>query len=276
MAKRHADNGGDPGIEELLHRLNGNDAGVAWASFIDHYASLILRAVRQFEFEQDRIDDCFLFVCEKLCERGFRRLLKFDTTGPARFRTWLGSVVHNLCVDWHRKEYGRAVMLPAISALPLFDQAVYRLYFEQGVEREVCRRTLREEFPGLTQEQLGDSIARVQRLLTPRQRWRIAISNRGRPPVIASGKSVRELADPGAGPELLASQAELQDTVREAFARLSPDQRLLLQLRYEQGLTLKKIAELTNLGDPFRARRKIQAALDALAIAMPRSELKKI
>ena len=47
--------------------------------------------------------------------------------------------------------------------------------------------------------------------------------------------------------------------------RLPAQQRLLLLLRYEQGLTLRKIAELLNLGDPFRARREIEAALDALA-----------
>lgn len=67
------------------------------------------------------------------------------------------------------------------------------------------------------------------------------------------------------GPEEQASEREQKQRIRQALDRLPAQQRLLLLLRYEQGLTLRKIAELLNLGDPFRARREIEAALDALA-----------
>lgn len=112
-------------IEDILHRLNSSDAGPAWAEFLDHYSGLIMKTARQFEYRQGRGNECFLFVCEKLVDDGFRRLLKYNTSSPCMFRSWLGAVVFNLCVDWHRHEYGRATMLPAISALPAFDQTVY-------------------------------------------------------------------------------------------------------------------------------------------------------
>jgi len=54
--------------------------------------------------------------------------------------------------------------------------------------------------------------------------------------------------------------------LRQALARLTPHQRLLIKLRYQQDLSLKEVARLTRLGDPFRARRHIQAALDQLAM----------
>jgi len=276
MSEGHANNGRAPEIDGILHRLNSSEAGAAWAEFIDQYSPLIMNTVRQFEFEQERANDCFLHICERLCANRFRRLLKFDTGGRAQFHTWLGAVVFNLCVDWHRKEFGRVVLLPAIAALPAFDQAVYRLYFEEALDREACRRTLQEEFPDLTRDQLADSIARVHRALTPRQRWRISARKHSHLRKAAQEVDVDRLPGGVGEPEADVSRDEQYRQLRHALSQLPSEKRLLLQLRYEQGLTLKKVAELLNLGDPFRARREIQSALDALDAALRPLGLREI
>ena len=170
----------DESVAQLLHRLGSHDAGAAWLEFLDLYAPLIMYTASQFEYEQSRINECFIYACEQLNDNGFRRLLKFNTGGKARFRTWLGSVVFNLCADWHRREYGRVTLLPAISALPAFDQAVYRLVIEQGMNREACFQYLRADFPDLTRDLVTRAVARIYELLTPRQRWQICVRNRGR------------------------------------------------------------------------------------------------
>jgi len=167
---------------DLLRRLRSADAGAAWIEFLDGYASLIMHIAAQFEHEQDRINECFLYACEQLNDDGFRRLLKFNTAGKAQFRTWLGAVVFNLCVDWHRREYGRATLLPAIAALPAFDQMVYQMVIEQGMDKEASYQALRADFPDLTRELVTNAVARVYSLLTPRQRWQISVRNRGRRP----------------------------------------------------------------------------------------------
>jgi len=74
-------------IAELLNRLSSVDAGTAWVAFLDRYSQLIMNTANQFEYEQDRIHECFLIVCEKLNDDGFRRLLNFNTQGTAKFRT---------------------------------------------------------------------------------------------------------------------------------------------------------------------------------------------
>lgn len=264
MSKRSADKQGIDAVDRMLHRLNSAESGAAWAEFVDGYSPLIMRAVRQFEYEHERANDCFLHVCEKLCEHRFRRLLKFNTAGRAGFDTWLGTVVFNLCVDWHRSEFGRALMLPAITALPAFDQSVYGLYFEQSLDREACRRTLQDEFPDLTREQLAEAIARIHRVLTPRQRWRLSARNRRHLRNAVRDVEIDDFPAELPEPEAQASRDERRRHLREAVADLPTGQQLLLQLRYEQGLPLRKVAELMDLGDPFRARRQIQAALDAL------------
>ena len=253
-------------ISSLLHRLNSTGAGPAWAEFVDHYAPIIMSMVNQFEYGQDRSGECFLYVCEKLSDDGFGRLLKFNTRGQASFRTWLGTVLFNLCVDWHRSEFGRVQMLPAISALPAFDQAIYRLSFEQGMRIETCFQTLKADFPDLTRQQLSDAISRVHQVLTPRQRWQISVRNRRRKTHQAD---LDQLPSPDDGPESDTQTAQAAEALQMAMALLSPDQRLL-HLRFQQGLPLKKIAEMMRLGDPFRARRQLQSALDVLSGRMRR------
>lgn len=253
-------------IAGLLNRLSSVDAGPAWVEFLDRHAQLIMNTANQFEYEQDRINECFLFVCEKLNDDGFRRLLNFNPRGVAKFRTWLGAVVFNLCVDWHRKEFGRVTLLPAISALPAFDQSVYRLVIEQGIKKETCFQTLRADFPDLTRELVATSVRRIHSLLTPRQRWQLSVRNRGRRQARggpAQGR-VEGLPDPGSGPETQAQTQQELEALQNAIAHLPADQRLLLKLRFQEGLSLKKIAQLKHLGDSNRAWRHIQGAINAL------------
>lgn len=225
-----------------------------------------MKMASQFEYREDRSNECFLFVCEKLVDGGFRRLLKYDTSSPCTFRSWLGTVVFNLCVDWHRREYGRATLLPAVSALPAFDQAVFRLAIEQGLNKETTFQTLQADFPDLTRESLVSSIERVHALLTPRQRWQITVRNRRRrnPGERRGGTTVDFLPDPGIGPEMEAQKQQELDRLQKALNRLTSSQRLLLSLRFQEGLSLKKIAELSRLGDTNRAWRQLQSALKAL------------
>lgn len=257
-------------VIKLLQGLNSADAGPAWANFIDCFAPLIMQTVRQFEYEHDRSNECFLFVCEKLIDKNFRRLLSFNPNDGCFFATWLSTVTFNLCVDWHRKVFGRVSMLPAISALPAFDQAVFRHRYERRLAMDTCFLLLKEEFPDLTRQQLANAVSRVHKVLTPRQRWRMSLGVRGKKWADSTDHTVKTDDLPGAEPW---PESEVQDqqelaSLERALSLLPANQRFLIRLRFHQGLTLKEVARLTQLGDPFRARRHIQAALKALAEAM--------
>ena len=251
----------------LLHRLSSRDAGAAWLEFLDRYSQLIMNTASQIEFEQDRINECFLSVCEKLNDDGFRRLLKFNTRGAAKFRTWLGTVVFNLCVDWHRREFGRVRLLPAISALPAFDQSVYHLVIEQGLNKESCYQKLRMDFPDLRRESIANAFSRIHSILTPNQRWQISVRQRGRRSASSDPLQGRPefLPDSGSGPEMEAQTQQELEALQQAMSHLPAKQRLLLHLRFQEGLSLKRIAKLTRLGDSNRAWRHIQGAMTALS-----------
>ena len=259
-------------ISDLLQRLNSAEAGAAWAVFVDQYSALIMKTVGQFDYREDRSNECFLSVCEKLCDDNFRRLQQFNTTGTATFNNWLSTVVFNLCVDWHRTEFGRATIVPAIAALPAFDRLVYRYCYQLGMSRDSCYQTIKSDFPELGKDQIAASLSRIHSLLTPRQRWRLSLRNRRGEniEVNSPGSHDAQIQDQKPGPDELAqAEKELAD-LQLAFSRLSVEHSLLLHLRFQEGLSFSRIALLEQLGDSHRARRHVQAALDALYIQLQR------
>lgn len=261
---------------EILRRLSSADAGPAWVEFVDRYSPLIMKVASRFEYRQGRASDCYLYVCEQLNDNGFRRLLRFNSSGDVRFRTWLATVVFNLCVDWHRHEYGRATLLPAVTALPAFDQAVYRLVVEQGMDKESAYQTLRSDYPDLTRDVLRKSVHRVCSILTPRQRWQITVrQHRRRSPAGSSSMLTDSLPNPSASPEdEFQKQQDLED-LSSAMNSLSSRQRLLLHLRFQEGLSLSRISEMMQLGDSNRAWRQVQSALKNVFSAMQKKNSAK-
>jgi RNA polymerase sigma factor (sigma-70 family) len=272
-----------PGFEEsgeestgsLLARLSSGRADLAWAEFLKRHSALIMQTARQFVSGREQANDCFLFVCEGLSDAGFRRLRSFRPDGPARFSTWLKTVVANLCIDWRRKRQGRVRPLAAVASLPPFEQAVYRHIFLRGMTRAECQRALASQFPGVTLEQVADANAHLFKKLSSRQRWQLGQRSRGSVSLDVMTGSDDEAPgfqpeDPGPAPEQLAGEWMSRDVINEALLKLAPRQRLLLRLRYVEDLTLDEVARLVGLGDPYRAHREIQAAIDELSRYLPR------
>ncbi|NJD32316.1 MAG: sigma-70 family RNA polymerase sigma factor [Gammaproteobacteria bacterium] len=263
----------DEAVTALLERLSSGRGDAAWTEFLAGYSSVVVHVIRRCGVDADQADECFLHVCEALSDGGFRRLRSFRTDGPASFKTWLMAVVANLCIDWKRRENGRVRPFRSVSRLPDLEGQVYRCIFERRMTRTQCLHALRPRFPGLTEAGVAEINARLFQLLTPQQRWQLTVRTPSLTPVTypvspEDESPAWQLAEPGPGPDELAEESQEQGKLQQALAKLSADQRLLLRMRYEQNLSLAEIARLTGQADPFRANRRVQAALDALADAM--------
>jgi RNA polymerase sigma factor (sigma-70 family) len=263
----------DDTIRELLERLSSGRVDSAWSEFLARYSPLIMHVVRRHEVNEDRASECFIHVCGALSDDGFRRLRSFRPGGPARFRTWLMAVVSNLCVDWRRREQGRGRPPRSVSRLSELEQQVYRCIYVRGMSRTQCLGVLLPRYPDLTEQQVADINGRLFALLTPSQRWQLSVRKPTLKPIPWGDESAEDdpawqLEEPGAGPGELAEVSQELRLLRDAMARLPPEQRLLLRLRYEQDLTLAEVARLTRQPDPFRANRQIHAALEALGRLM--------
>jgi RNA polymerase sigma factor (sigma-70 family) len=255
-------------VQELLLRLQSSKAPMAWVEFLEIYAPTIMMVANRYAPDLGQANDCFQCICEKLCENKCHRLLQFNPDQGAKFRTWLIAIVNNLCIDWHRTNHGRPRPPAAIKKLSEMDKLVYKYKFEQNLDLDTCLRLLPVSHPRIRRQQLSDSVARIHKLLTPQQRWGLVLQRgRNRSGEELTGREdhlPREIVELGPGPDLLAQQQQERDALLHAMSRLTPQQRLLLRLYFQEKMPFKDVARIAGLADLHQARRQIQAVLAEL------------
>ena len=250
-------------FDSFLEQFNSRDPEEEWRLFLAEYSTTILSVVMHIEQDSESVPDCFQFVCERLSADSFRRLKKFRAGGPAVFSTWLRAVVRNLCLDWRRKQFGRHRLFKSISRLSGFDQEVFRQLYKRRVSFDEAFESLRSTFPDLTHTQLNESVARIDKELTTRQRRLLDAPPLTRPTSVSWSEAdpSHDFQDPAPSPEAQAVAAQRSRALRRALAHLPQRDRLLIRLRFEQELTLEQVAKLLDLGNAQRVERRIKAVL---------------
>jgi DNA-directed RNA polymerase specialized sigma24 family protein len=71
-----------------------------------------------------------------------------------------------------------------------------------------------------------------------------------------------EIIAPDLDPEMLVIHSEAAEAFEWAMSQIDSDSALLLRLRYEQGLTLAAVAELSGLKNAQTADRRIRQVLE--------------
>lgn len=253
-----------------LAETRTQSADEAWAAFLGDHAPLILQVVHLFERDADQVQDCFLFVCERLRRGDMRRIRCFRVEGTATFDTWLRAVVRHLCLDWRRHRDGRFRLPHAVARLPDLEREVFRCIHLRGLSENETFHTLKALWPALTREQLAGAASRVAGTLSSRQSW-LLLARRPRLQSLSDAPSEADpvgaeagLVDPRPDPEQDALAHESLGALRDAIERLPPRDRLLVRLRHEQELPLEEIARLTGLSGASQVERQIQKALDVL------------
>lgn len=75
----------------------------------------------------------------------------------------------------------------------------------------------------------------------------------------------------GHDPDLDLRRSELKAALADALAELPVSDRLVLRLRFEDGLSVPEIARATSAGSPFRLYRRINRLLEGLKSALLRA-----
>lgn len=253
--------------------LSARNADETWGTFLDEQASLILQVVHIFERDEDQVQDCFLFVCERLRRDDMRRIRRFREAGTASFATWLRAVVRNLCLDWRRHRDGRFRLPRAIARLPELEQEVFRSIHLRALSENETFHSVAALWPALTRDQFAEAVARVGRSLEGRSSWlllvrRPRLQSLSAPPGSDPAEAETGLVDPGADPERDAAAREDLGALKDALGRLTPRLRLLVRLRYVQELPLEEIARLAGLSGASQVERQLQEALELLRSRM--------
>lgn len=249
-------------LRELIRQVCRENQA-AWTTFIERFAPLLLQSARAVERDRDAAADAFVFICERLRERRAARLATYDFDRAGTFETWLRAVAVNLARDARRQRVGRFRPLAAVSRLPPLEQRVFHLRYEVGLTFDQILHSLRLEFPGLTEERLAEADAQVANRVSAQQRWTL----------LTRRPQVSSLDDPGPDavadepaseqpdPEWLALSGESHQQLAEAMKRLGVEDRLLLRLHVERGVTLARLAEMFGMANPQAVHRRIRDLL---------------
>ena len=265
---------GDPSVATLQEELRSSNGPAAWEAFLRQHSPILYQAGRAHSDDEDDAADCFLYICEQLSRNNFRRLLKFKPEGRASFNTWLRVVARNLCFDWHRSHTGRRRAFKSIQFLSQLELEVYDCRFERGLSEEETLQHLRSAFPNLSASQLVEAERRIEQTLSSRQRWILSTRRKQAFNAIETlsteegEDSSAQIADTRLDQESLIAMQEQQAQLKKCVASLPKNERLILQLRFEEGLTLDEIARLTSLGDAQRVHRHIGSILETLRARM--------
>jgi RNA polymerase sigma factor (sigma-70 family) len=259
----------DPFLDSILSAISLPDRQSAWSEFLDRYSGLIYHVVLAVDRDPDRSGNCYLFVCEQLSTNDFRRLRKFDTGGRASFSTWLCAVARNLCLDWYRKEHGRHRIFGSLAARSAADQLLFELVFRRGLSAEEARTELSRRGIELSFAAVEERICELRRCLTSRQLWLLSCG-KAIPDCLDNDQEGTpiEPADPAPNPEALAALKETHQQIASALSSLADSDRLLIRLRYREGLTLQQVAKLVGLKDAQTADRRLRDIIDHLRQAL--------
>lgn len=258
----------------LLEAFRSSNSQNAWAEFLQSYSGVLYQTARGYTSDEDAAADCYLYICEQLSRNHFRRLLKFKPEGSAAFTTWLRVVARNLCFDWHRARSGRPRPFKAFQRLSPLELEVYTCRFERGLSQEETLQRLEVEFPGVSLTGLATIEAQLQGSLSSRQHWIMSARRQSAfsTAVTTAGDEAEngsvEVADTRPDPEVQVADREQQACLEKCLASLPAEERLIIQLRFEQDLSLDEIAGLCGLGGAQRVHRRIAAILKKLRGAL--------
>ncbi len=192
---------------ELLGLLNATDPAAreaAWAAFVSAHSRLLLHVARSVGRDYDASMDAYAFVLEGLRDDDYRRLRAYAADGRSKFTTWLVVVARRLCLDHHRRRYGR----------------------------------LRSDAPG--EQQAHAARRRLQDLIAA---------------------ELDLTPEPTGDAQQSLEAGERRATLEAVLNALTPRDRLVLKLRYEDDLSAREIAGLLGLPTPFHVYRRLNALL---------------
>lgn len=250
----------------------------------DHWDFLQSLARRRFPNDFNTAHLALDYVLENLQEQGWQRVRTW--TGQGKLTTFLAVLTSRLMTDYARKVYGHQRMPKwlAEKTEPIWKEAYQALILER-YERQEAIELLKTRHPELGTEKLYQIASEVIARSPIRHRYQDH-----------QEVGIDEIAEPGSLE--LSPEAEIEPKPRELIEaledylrgeavepleaktlleklkphlHLSDEDRLLLRLRYLEGLPLDQAARLLHLtGDPYK---RLNKTLKSLRIACERAGL---
>jgi len=257
----------------LLHKNQKK----GWTLFLEQYSQDILQTIRRCCFDYDECMEIYVYVCEKLSENNCSKLKQFRGEGKygrSYFSTWLVTTTINFCRAWVRQKKGRRRLFESIKELPKLDQTVFELYYWQGYQATEILELLKIEYsPSLTPLDIHQSLQRLNQALSEKNKWKIVSTLLRNQPDLSIEKLTEEYGDKfeskrstdfNENPESAFENQYAESLIRAAFQTLSADEQRLLRLRFEKGLSARRIGQLLKISRYKIVYSKIENATEKI------------
>lgn len=258
-----------------LFELLKHDAEAFWKTFLDRYSNFLFYQVRRFGFDYDEAMERFVYVLERLAENDLARLRKIRTLDEkGTFKGWLATACDRLCLDWLRSIEGREYTLKAVRDLPEMTQRILKLHFFEGMRASEIREELERECQQPVS--LIDVLDRLEEIfgrLSGRSCWRLLHRLGGDREAPLEEELLEALAAGSGSPEGSIRDRETEEILEEVMAVLTSQERLVLQLRFEEHLSAGKIGRALGL-EEVRVRSLLRTSLSKLRREMEERRLK--
>jgi DNA-directed RNA polymerase specialized sigma24 family protein len=242
-------------MEDWLAPLQQGRPEVAWERFLTRYRRLIFASIRHYTRDYDDGMDLFAHVCGKLREDDMRRLRRrAEEANPrAQLSTWLVAVVRHLAVDWFRHRDGRQRLSALAQSLTPRGRRIFELVFLERRSHAEAYELLRGAEPGLTLHDFHAELRGTYAALSDGRRGRLLRELVPAPPPPPD-------ADAGAPAEA----AERRQRLEAVLTRLSPDDRVAVELYVVEGLPAEQVARVLALPNAKAVYNRVYRALTEL------------
>lgn len=245
----------------------------SWHRFVLAYSNLIYHVIHRYLHHWDLDERKRIYV--EILESLYRRKLR-EYDGSARMTTWLTCVVRNHCLDFIRSQRGRRAVPPWLRQLSPDHEAVFRLYYVEGLSASIICERLSAGGPPFTMNRLADCLQDIETRIDPRTRRRVAYDLYAQSLGLTSGcfldylqhaKAELKAKQQASRPDYDFFQQETErflDQIRHSIGKLPDLDRKVIELRFFSGLSADRVAEKLNLSGRRKAYTLQERALRRL------------
>ncbi len=249
----------------------------AWHRFIHRYSGLIYSIIRRHLMteDEDEIRSVFVDILKDFYD-GELALYR----GDAPLSSWLIVSTRSRAVDAARKRYGRVRPPEGFDKLGSFDKKVWQLFYMDGLPIEIVIHTLAWMGLSTDVEQILKSIQQIERTISKRYLEKLDEESRGRKFSAGSVPLLRylvqqrmdydEKSNAGTVECEMEEQKVLDDSnrLRELVSALPEDEREIIFLRFERGMSARRMAAELGVNSPRRVYTLINNILKKLRSGM--------
>ena len=248
----------------------------AWHDFVERYSGLILGVIRRqlFEADEDQIRTIYVEILTSLYTGALKKY-----RARSSLSTWLIVFSRNRARDFLRKVYGRSTEPTGYGKLKKRDRLIFKLFYVEMLPLDAILLQIQWSEPGISIDDIVKSVRLIEKVLNPRYLKNLNEKNQARKYGIRSVLLARYFIDISVRDEIYVRyvkpdaamlERETKKSVRELqerIAELHEDERKVLYLRFDKGLSAKEIAaEMDNV-----EQRRIYTIIDRITRKLRKS-----